>query len=65
MATMFCFITTDLKINQELLNQITKECIEDSFNLITVDGDMSTNDVNLGSGPEPQLTGQSLEVYLR
>ncbi len=44
LATMLCFITTDAKIPPEDLDEILQECIENSFNTISVDGDMSTND---------------------
>jgi len=44
MATMLAFFTTDAAIKKKALNQAFKESIYDSFNKITVDGDMSTND---------------------
>jgi glutamate N-acetyltransferase / amino-acid N-acetyltransferase len=44
MATMLCFITTDANISSECLRKSVLECVEDSFNRITIDGDMSTND---------------------
>ncbi len=44
MATMLCFITTDANISSENLRKATLECVEESFNRITIDGDMSTND---------------------
>lgn len=44
MATMLCFITTDANIPSENLRKTVLECVEDSFNRITIDGDMSTND---------------------
>jgi glutamate N-acetyltransferase/amino-acid N-acetyltransferase len=44
MATMLCFITTDANIPAEALRKSVLECVEDSFNRITIDGDMSTND---------------------
>ena len=44
MATMLAFFTTDAAIEKKALNQAFKESIYDSFNRITVDGDMSTND---------------------
>lgn len=44
MATMLAFFTTDAAIEKKALNQVFKESIHDSFNKITVDGDMSTND---------------------
>ncbi|MDP2981591.1 MAG: bifunctional ornithine acetyltransferase/N-acetylglutamate synthase, partial [Candidatus Omnitrophota bacterium] len=44
MATMLAFFTTDAAIEKEALKQAFKESVYDSFNRITVDGDMSTND---------------------
>ena len=44
MATMLCFITTDADIDQKLLQQALRDATEVSFNCMTVDGDMSTND---------------------
>lgn len=44
MATMLCFITTDANIPTDSLRKSVLECVEDSFNRITIDGDMSTND---------------------
>lgn len=43
-ATMFCFITTDIAITPELLHESLALAAEISFNSLTVDGDMSTND---------------------
>lgn len=45
MATMLCFITTDVAITPELLNRALKESVEDTFNMVSVDGDTSTNDM--------------------
>lgn len=44
MATMLAFIGTDAKIAQPLLQQCLDKATSQSFNLITVDGDTSTND---------------------
>jgi glutamate N-acetyltransferase/amino-acid N-acetyltransferase len=44
MATMLGFIATDANISQVLLQQCLARAVEQSFNLITVDGDTSTND---------------------
>ena len=44
MATMLCFVTTDVLIKKKLLTTAFKEVIDDSFNMISVDGDTSTND---------------------
>jgi glutamate N-acetyltransferase/amino-acid N-acetyltransferase len=47
MATMLCFITTDCAISKEMLDKALKACVVDTFNMITVDGDTSTNDTVL------------------
>jgi glutamate N-acetyltransferase / amino-acid N-acetyltransferase len=44
MATMLCFITTDICIEQSLLQKALKTAVDSSFNMISVDGDTSTND---------------------
>lgn len=44
MATMLAFILTDADVTQGALNKALKMSVEDSFNCITVDGCMSTND---------------------
>jgi len=47
MATMLCFITMDANITKSCLQQGVIEGVENSFNRITIDGDMSTNDTVL------------------
>lgn len=44
MATMLCFIITDAEIGHEALQKLLGKGISDSFNMISVDGDTSTND---------------------
>src|ERR1035438_6921945 len=46
-ATMLCFITTDAAIDPKVLQAALQEAVANSFNRITVDGDMSTNDTVL------------------
>ena len=43
-ATMLCCIATDARCSNETLSALLLPCAQDSFNRITVDGDMSTND---------------------
>ena len=43
-ATMLCFITTDAAVEARALQMALREAVANSFNRITVDGDMSTND---------------------
>jgi glutamate N-acetyltransferase/amino-acid N-acetyltransferase len=47
MCTMLAFLTTDLDIEKSLLQDAVSEVVKDSFNMITVDGDTSTNDTLL------------------
>ena len=58
MATMLAFLTTDAEVVPDLLKGMLKDAVDNSFNMITVDGDSSTNDTVLifangaaGSGP--------------
>lgn len=44
MATMLAFITTDANISSEMLKTSLLEVVADSFNMLSVDGDTSTND---------------------
>ena len=59
MATMLCFLTTDAAISKKLLQQAISDAVEHSFNRITIDGDMSTNDTVLilanGAAGNPPL----------
>lgn len=47
MCTMLGFLTTDLAIEKSLLQEALSEAVKDTFNMITVDGDTSTNDTLL------------------
>lgn len=47
MATMLCFITTDVAIKPSVLQEITLRVVDYTFNNLTVDGDTSTNDMVL------------------
>jgi len=47
MATMLCFLMTDIAVEQKTLNKTLKDAVKKSFNRITVDGDRSTNDTVL------------------
>ncbi len=44
MATMLCFLTTDAAIDSSLLDAALHEVVGDTFNMLSVDGDTSTND---------------------
>lgn len=45
MATMLAFVTSDVAINKEMLNEVIHEVVDDTFNMVSVDGDTSTNDM--------------------
>ncbi len=45
MATMLSFITTDVKISAEMLDVALHMAVEDTYNMICIDGDTSTNDM--------------------
>ncbi len=47
-ATMLSFILTDAYVDEEYWQEIIERCVELTFNRITVDGDMSTNDTVIG-----------------
>ena len=63
MATMLCFITTDVAICKPLLTEALKEIVNDTFNMISVDGDTSTNDTMLvlanGMAENPEITEEN------
>ena len=45
MATMLCFATTDAAISPEMLKEALGEVVADTFNMVSIDGDTSTNDM--------------------
>jgi glutamate N-acetyltransferase / amino-acid N-acetyltransferase len=51
MATMLAFIATDLPLAQPALQEHLTACVDESFNMISVDGDMSTNDAAYAFAP--------------
>lgn len=60
MCTMLAFLTTDVAISKELLAEALREDIADTYNMISVDGDTSTNDTVLllanGEAQNPVIT---------
>ncbi len=68
MATMLCFITTDANISKIDLQKSVLQGVESSFNRITIDGDMSTNDTVLvlanGQSGMPKIKSNSKEFTL-
>ncbi len=67
MATMLSFIITDAAVEQNFLQQTFRRAVDASFNAITVDGDMSTNDTCLimanGMAGNPIIGEGSAEGY--
>jgi glutamate N-acetyltransferase / amino-acid N-acetyltransferase len=67
MATMLGYIATDAKISRDLLQQLSREAANKSFNRITIDGDTSTNDscilIATGQVDLPEVTQASGELY--
>ena len=62
-ATMLCFVTTDAAVDAKVLQAALNEAVAHSFNRITVDGDMSTNDTVLvlanGLAKNSKLVGRA------
>ncbi len=69
MCTMLSFVTTDANISQELLQRALSADIRDTYNMVSVDGDTSTNDTCLllanGEAGNPEITqeGEEYEAF--
>lgn len=67
MATMLCFVITNLNITQKLLQKALSKDVKDSFNMISVDGDTSTNDMVLalanGRAQNPLISDENDQDY--
>lgn len=67
MATMLCFMTTDAAIESELLQMALSAVTKDTFNMVSVDGDTSTNDMALimasGKAGNPEITSIDSPEY--
>ena len=67
MCTMLSFVTTDAAISQELLLEALKADVEDTYNMISVDGDTSTNDTCLllanGTAENTKITEKNAYYY--
>lgn len=65
MCTMLAYVTTDIAIDKALLTEATKKSVDDSFNMISVDGDTSTNDTYLvlanGMAGNPVITEKNAD----
>ena len=62
MCTMLSFVTTDANISKEMLQKCVSADVKDTYNMISVDGDTSTNDTLLvlanGLAGNPEITGE-------
>jgi len=72
MATMLCVVTTDAIVPADALRKTLRGSVEDSFNRITIDGDMSTNDTVVllangasGISPSPAIFRSALDFITR
>ena len=69
LATMLVFITTDAAVSPEMLDKALKKDVTDTFNMVSVDGDTSTNDMvclmaNGASGaPEVNAEGEDFDRF--
>ena len=67
MCTMLAFITTDVAISKELLQEALSTDVLDTYNMISVDGDTSTNDTVLllanGLAENPTITEKNQDYY--
>ena len=69
MATMHCFITTDATVDAARADKLLHTAVDESFNMISVDGAMSTSDTVLifanGASGAPSLAGPDAETFGR
>ncbi|MEA5056577.1 MAG: bifunctional glutamate N-acetyltransferase/amino-acid acetyltransferase ArgJ [Anaerotignum propionicum] len=70
MATMLGFLTTDAAITTPMLNKALKLAVDDTFNMVSVDGDTSTNDMvsimanGMAENPMIEAEGAEFEAFL-
>lgn len=71
MATMLVFITTDCKISPKMLQKALSSDIENTFNMVSVDGDTSTNDMvtvlanGMAGNDEITCEGEAFEAFMQ
>lgn len=67
MATMLCFVTTDAAIAPALLQKALKCVADETFNMVSVDGDTSTNDMLSilanGEAGNPEIVSMDADYY--
>jgi len=65
MATLLAFVTTDAAISQPMLQKALSGCVSESFNMVSVDGDTSTNDTIIalanGMAGNGEITGENAD----
>ncbi|MCL6635868.1 MAG: bifunctional glutamate N-acetyltransferase/amino-acid acetyltransferase ArgJ, partial [Peptococcaceae bacterium] len=68
MATMLCFLTTDAAISPACLKKALKYAVDRSFNMVTVDGDTSTNDMAIvlanGMAANEEIVNEGIDYTL-
>lgn len=70
MATMLCFVTTDAAISAEMIKKAVKTAADDTFNMISIDGDTSTNDMlsvmasGLAGNEEITAEGEDYDIFV-
>lgn len=71
MATMLVFVTTDCAISADMLNKAIRSDVETSFNMVSVDGDTSTNDMvsimanGLAKNEEITCEGEAFDIFCK
>lgn len=71
MATMLVFITSDVSISSEMLQKALSGDIQNTFNMISIDGDTSTNDMvvvlanGLAGNSEINAEGESFNIFMK
>ncbi len=69
MATMLCFVTTDAAISSQMIQKAVKIAADKTFNMISIDGDTSTNDMlsvmasGLAGNPEITSEGEDFDAF--
>ncbi len=70
MATMLCFVTTDAAVSVDMLQKAVKAAADDTFNMVSIDGDTSTNDTlsvmasGLAGNDEITAEGGDYDIFL-
>ena len=71
MATMLVFITSDVAISSEMLKKALSGDVNNTFNMLSIDGDTSTNDMavilsnGLANNPEITADGEDFKIFMK